>query len=73
MIVLIKKKIKKIKKTKKKKKKILMGKKAACMYTCITKNWQISLSLHYTDKICSLPRGKDLEICVQLVPTVFAT
>ena len=47
-----------------------MSKKAVCMYICITKTWQISLSLHYTDKICSLPRGKD---CVQIVPTVFAT
>ena len=50
-----------------------MSKKAVCMYICITKTWQISLSLHYTDKICSLPRGKDLKICVQIVPTVFAT
>ena len=50
-----------------------MSKKAVCMYICITKTYQISLSLHYTDKICSLSRGLDLQICVQLVPTVFAT
>ena len=50
-----------------------MSKKAVCRYICITKTWQILLSLHYTDKICSLPRGKDLKISVQIVPTVFAT
>ena len=37
------------------------------MYVCITKTWQISLSLHYTDKIRNLPRGIDLQIWMQIV------
>ena len=39
----------------------------AQVYVCIIKTWQISLSLHYTDKIRNLPRGIDLQIWMQIV------
>ena len=43
------------------------------MYVCITKTWQISLPLHYTDKILNLPREIDRQTFVQDVQDVFRT
>ena len=43
------------------------------VYVRITKTSQISLPLHYHDKIRNLPRETDLQICAQIVPNVFET